>query len=140
MINLLRMQKCLEDACTSENKEPDYIAMITLDSFSATNAFEKVKIILTRVYGATGVPLVYVMRHQLVAEDKGDDPTFGEEETKYTFIDMEMTARAPILTNNADYAQEYETIKINETFAPAFLIDLKKVWTVLYACFGTSST
>ncbi len=73
MINLLMMQKHLEDTWASEIKDPDYIAK-TLDTSSAMKAFEKVKTIL-RVCGVTGVPLVYVVRHQLIPEeedDKGD--------------------------------------------------------------------
>ncbi len=115
MINLLKMQKHLEDAWASENKEPGYIA-ITPDTSSATKAFEKMKIILTRVCGATGVSLVYVMRHQLIPEagDKDDGPPFGEEETKYTFIDQETTARALILTDDAKYNNKYETLTSEE--------------------------
>jgi hypothetical protein len=67
MINVLREQKCLDDAWASENKEPDYIA-ITLDTSSAMKAFERVKTILTCVRGVTGVPIVYVVRYQLIPE------------------------------------------------------------------------
>jgi hypothetical protein len=138
-INSLTIQKCLEDTWASENKEPDYIA-ITLDTFSATKAFEKVKTILTRVCGATDVPLAYVVQHQLIPEDEDDDPPFGEEETKYTSIGQEMTAHAPILTDDANYNAKYETLKTNGPFASSFLTDWKKVWTILHACFGISST
>ncbi len=109
MINLLRMQKHLEDAWVSENKEPVYMAM-TLDTFSVKKAFERVKTILTCVCGATGVPLVYVLRHQLIPENKDDDPPFGEEDTKYNSIDQEMTTSAPILTNDVNYNQEYKAL------------------------------
>ena len=50
----------------------------------------------------TGVPLLYIIRVAFVPEDDNDDPAFGEEESKYTSIDMEMTARAPILSDEAD--------------------------------------
>ncbi len=138
MINSLREQKHHEDAWASENKEPDYIAMI-LDTFSATKAFEKVKIVLTCVCGVTGVPLVYVMRHQLIPESKDEDPPFGEEDTKYTSIDQETTARTLILTRDTTYTQEYKALKTSGPFVPAFLTDSKKVWIILHACFGTSS-
>jgi hypothetical protein len=49
-----------------------------------------------------GVLLLYIIRVALVPEDDKDDPAFGEEETKYTSIDMEMIARAPILSDEAD--------------------------------------
>jgi hypothetical protein len=105
MINLLRMQTHLEDAWASDIKEPNYIIII-LDISSAMKAFEKVKTILTRIRGATGVPLVFVMRHQLIPVDKDDDPPFGEEATKYTSIDMETTACTPIVTDDSNYTKE----------------------------------
>jgi hypothetical protein len=51
----------------------------------------------------TGVPLVHVIRVVLIPEKEKDDPPFGDKDTKYTSIDMEMKARAPIL------CQEYDT-------------------------------
>ena len=48
------------------------------------------------------MPLVFVIRVALVLEDENDDPPFGDEESKYTSIDMEMKARAPILSKDAD--------------------------------------
>jgi hypothetical protein len=51
--------------------------------------------ILTCIRGATVVPLVYVMRHQLFPEEEDDHPPFGEEETKYSSIDQETTAPPP---------------------------------------------
>ena len=50
----------------------------------------------------TGMPLVYVIRVVLIPEEEKDDPPFGEKNTKYTSIDMETTARAPILSDEAD--------------------------------------
>jgi hypothetical protein len=50
-----------------------------------------------------------------------------------------MIARAPILTSNTNYSQDYEALETNGPFAPAFLTDSKKVWTILHQCFGTSS-
>ncbi len=77
MINTLRMQKHDKDAWAADNKKPDYIP-ITLDTSSATKAFERVKNLLTHVHGATGISLVYVVRHQLIPNDKDDYPPFGE--------------------------------------------------------------
>jgi hypothetical protein len=140
MINLLKMQKRDEDAWASENKEPDYISItITLDTSSAMKAFEKVKNILTHVCGMMGVPLVYVVRHQLISKNKDDDSPFGEEDNKYTSADMEMTACTPILSDKANYTQEYNTLETNGPFVPSFLTDSKKVWSFLHACFGTLS-
>jgi hypothetical protein len=86
-----------------------------------------------------GIPLVYVMRIQLISKDEDDDPPFGKEDTKYTSIDMEMTTRAPILSNDANYGQEYGDLEAHGPFVPSFLTDAKKVWFILLACFGTSS-
>jgi hypothetical protein len=78
MINTLRMQKCGKDAWASENKEPDYTS-ITLNTSSTMKAFDKVKNLLNRVRGVTDVPLIYVVRHQLIPKDENDDPPLGEE-------------------------------------------------------------
>ncbi len=86
-----------------------------------------------------GMPLVYVIGVVLIPEDKKDNPPFGEEDTKYTSIDMETTARAPILSDKADYEEEFETLEAYGPFVPTFLTDTKKVWSILLACFGLSS-
>jgi hypothetical protein len=85
------------------------------------------KNILTRVLGVTVVPLVYVVRHPLIPKDEDDNPPFGEEDTKYTSIDMEVAAHAPTLSDDANYTQEYNTLKINGPFTSAILTDSKKV-------------
>jgi hypothetical protein len=54
----------------------------------------------------TGVPLLFVIRVALVPEDDDDDPAFGDEDLKYISIDMEMIARAPILSDEADTSNE----------------------------------
>jgi hypothetical protein len=102
-----------------------------LDSSSATKVFEKVKTNLTLIRGMMGVPIVYVIRHQLIPKDEDDNPPFGAEDTKYNSIDQEMIARAPILTNEANNNYEYETLETNGPFFPAFLTDSKKVWSIL---------
>jgi hypothetical protein len=85
-----------------------------------------------------GVPLVYDIRYQLIPKDKDDNPPFRDKDTKYNSIDQEMIAHAPILTNNTNYTQEYETLKTNRSFVPTFLTDSKKVWAILHACFSTA--
>jgi hypothetical protein len=120
MINGFQEQKRLEDAWASENKEPNYTA-ITLDTSSATKACERVKTVLTRsVWGTTGAPIVYVIRHQLIPESKGDYPPFREDVTKYTSVDQETIARAPILTNKANFTQDYKALMTNGPFVTAF--------------------
>jgi hypothetical protein len=87
------------------------------------------------------MPLVYVIRVALIPEDEKDDPPFGEEETKYTSVDMEMMARAPILSNDADiFYKDPENLEAYGLFIPTFLTDTKKVWSILLACFGLPST
>jgi hypothetical protein len=86
-------------------------------------AFERVKTILTRIQGATGVPIVYVVRYQLIPESKEDDPLFREEEMNHTSIDQETIARAPVLTNDANHPQDYKALETNVPFVPAFLTD-----------------
>jgi hypothetical protein len=86
------------------------------------------------------MPLVYVIRVALVPEDKNEDPPLGDEESKYTSIDMEMIARAPILSDDADiYGEDSGTLKAHGPFVPTFPTDAKKVWAILLACFGLSS-
>jgi hypothetical protein len=87
-----------------------------------------------------GVPLLYIIRVALVPEDDNDDPTFGEEDSKYTSIDMEMIARAPILSDEADTGNNNTSdLEASGPFVPAFPVDSKKVWVILLACFGLSS-
>ena len=104
-------------------------------------SFDKVRTILGRTHGVTGVPLLYVIRVALVPEDDDDDPTFGDEDSKYISIDMEMIARAPILSDEADIGDEDTSdLEANGPFVPTFPVDSKMVWAILLACFGLSST
>jgi hypothetical protein len=88
-----------------------------------------------------GVPLLYVIRVALVPpEDDNDDPAFGDEDSKYISIDMEMIARARILSDEADTSnKDTSDLEANGPFAPTFPVDSKKVWVILLACFGLSS-
>jgi hypothetical protein len=89
----------------------------------------------------TGVPLLYVIRVALVPpEDDNNDPAFGDEDLKYISIDMEMIARAPILSDKADTSnKDTSDLEANGPFVPTFPVDSKKVWVILLACFGLSS-
>ncbi len=137
-ISLLQLQKHDKVAWVFEDKEPKYTSL-TLDTSSAMKVFDKVKNLLAHVSGVTGVPLVYVIRVLLIPEDEDSDPHFGEENTKYTSIDMAMTAHTPILSNNNDYKLEYKDLEAHGLFVSSFLTDTKKVWSILLACFGASS-
>jgi hypothetical protein len=88
----------------------------------------------------TGVPLVYVIRVVLIPEEEKDDHPFGDKDTNYTSIDMETTAHAPILSDNADiHDEDPKSLEAHGPFVPTFLTDTKKVWSILLACFGLSS-
>jgi hypothetical protein len=86
-----------------------------------------------------GIPLVYAIRVVLIPEDKIDDPPFGEEDTKYTSGDMETMACTPILSDKADFEEEFKTLEYYGPFVPTFLTNTKKVLSILLACFGLSS-
>jgi hypothetical protein len=137
-IDFLQQQKHGEDNRTSENKEPEYTPL-TLDTASATKAFDKLKNLLSLVHGMTGVPLVYVIRILIIPEDENDNPPFLDKDTKYTSVDMEMTACTPILSDDANYKEEYETLEAHVPFISSILTDTKRVWSILLACFGLSS-
>jgi hypothetical protein len=104
-IDLLRQQKQDEDNWDADNKEPEYTSL-TLNTATTTKVFDKVKTILGRVRGITGMPLMYVIRVALIPEEEKDDPPFGVKDTKYTSIDMETIARPPILSDEADIYKE----------------------------------
>jgi hypothetical protein len=138
-IDLLQQQKQDKDNWATDNKEPEY-TLLTLDTSPAMKVFNTVKTILVQVRGVTGVPLVYVIRVALIPEDEKDNPPFGDKDTKYTSIDMETIARAPILSDEADiYKEDPENLKAHGPFVPTFPTDAKKVWAILLTCFGLSS-
>ncbi len=86
------------------------------------------------------MPLLYVIRVALVPEDDNDDLAFGDEDSKYISIDMEMIACAPILSDGADASnKDASDLEANGPFVPTFPGDSKKVWVILLACFGLSS-
>ncbi len=88
------------------------------------------------------MPLIYVIRVALIPKDEKDDPPLGDEDTKYTSIDMETIARAPILSDEADIYKEdpeNENLEAYGLFVPTFPTDAKRVWSILLACFCLSS-
>jgi hypothetical protein len=100
-IILLKEQKKLKDGWASDHNELDYASM-TLNVSLAPKAFKKIMTFLTRVRGKTGIPLAYVIGHQLRVSDD-EDPTFREDNLQNTSIDQEMIASAPILINSAPF-------------------------------------
>jgi hypothetical protein len=84
---------------------------------------------------------MYVIRVALIPKDEKDDPPVGDEDTKSTSIDMEMIARAPILSDKADiYDKDLENLEAYGPFVRTFPTDAKKVWAILLASFGLSRT
>ncbi len=53
--------------------EPKFPSL-TLDTSTATKSFDKVRTILGRTRGVTGVPLSYVIRVALVPPEDADEP------------------------------------------------------------------
>jgi hypothetical protein len=141
-IDLLKQQKKEEAQWAAARTEPEYPSL-TLDTATAAKSLDKAKTFLGKTRGVTGVPLLYVIRVALVPpDDDDDDPPFGEEKSKYVSIDMEMIARAPILSDEADTGDDDDStseLEANGPFVPTFPVDSRKVWTILVACFGTSS-
>jgi hypothetical protein len=139
-IDPLQEQKQEEDQWAAARTEPEY-PLLTLDTSTTTKAFDKVKTILGQTCGVTGVPLLYVIRVTLVPpEDDNDNLAFGDEDLKYVSIDMEMIARAPILSDEADTSNEDTSdLEANGPFVPTSPVDSKKVWVILLACFSLSS-
>jgi len=101
-LTLLNEQKILEDGWAANNKEPECTA-IALDLPSAAKAFEKVKTILTCIWGVLGVPLVNVIQHLLLPNEEEIDLAFGENDSKYTSQDHETITRCPILMEDCNY-------------------------------------
>ena len=134
---LLKTQKQLEDDWRLSNKEPDYSTQ-TLDMASAAKTFDKTKTLLSRVRGVTGVPLSYVIRGKIKVEHETDEPEFGATDSKFTSIDEEMIARAPILSEDADENDPDESLETKGPFHVAFLTDAKKVYVILHAQYSTA--
>ncbi len=91
-IDCLKQQKQEEEQWAADRTEPEHPSL-TLDTSTATKSFDKVRTILGQTRGVTGVPLLYVIRVALVPpEDDDDDPAFGDEDSKYISVDIEMIA------------------------------------------------
>jgi hypothetical protein len=134
---LLKTQKQLKGKWRLGNKEPDYPAQ-TLDLASAAKTFNKTRTLLSRVRGVTGIPLSYVIRAILFPPHKSDNPAFGEQESAYTSIDLELISRAPILDAQCDLMDDKDKLEEIGPFALTFLTDAKKVWAILHAQYATS--
>ncbi len=134
-LDSIKDQKILEDDYDSSKDIP--IKELHLDESSAPACFEKIKTILASIRGASGVPLAYVVRARLVPEDQYADPGWGEEDSDYTTIDDELIARAPILDEDVIYPDDDEHEE-DGTFHPKFIVDMRRVWTILLTAFGAS--
>jgi len=94
--------------------------------------FEDLETLLSCIRGVTGVPLLQVVRKNLLPKDENEDPHTGKPDSKYLTIDDEMIACGPIIIeDNMELACEEEDWEKDNTFDLAFLQDCKKVWTIL---------
>jgi hypothetical protein len=136
MLTPLKEQRGLEEKCLSDNREPKYSAL-TLKLSLAPKAFDRVKTILTRLRGKTGIPLAYVIRHKLQVEDEGVNSAFGVRNTIYDSIDQERIPCAPTLTNKAKFDHSDDKLESNGPFVPTFLTD-SKAWAILHTLLSTA--
>ncbi len=136
-INALKVQKRLKDNWTSDNKEPAYVP-ITLDMTSAVKAFDRVKTILTHVWGVMGVPLAYVIRHLIIPYDEDEEIPLEDANSKFISHNQEMIVCTHILTDNANFDLSHDELEANGLFVLLFLTDLKMVWAILHALFSAS--
>ena len=128
----LQEQKEIVDNWFDTNKEQDY-SPLTLDVASAPKVFDKIKTILTRVHRAAGIPLAYVIRHQLEPPNWDEDPPYGDEDSTYPSYDEEMIARAPILKPGTWRFGQDEFLETGGPFAANFKGNNMKVWSILHA-------
>jgi len=136
-INAFKDQKKLERDWLKQNPEHKTEPM-ALDGQRAAMAFDQAVTILRRIWGATGVPLSYVVRHKLVLDQENDNPPCGEAESNYLTYDEEMVARAPILKDFEYDTTNWEEKEKMGPFHPVFLADTKKVWLILHALWSTT--
>ena len=135
-LDTLKQQYLLEKNWKVTNPDTDLKPM-ALEDNRAPIAFELAKTILRGRRGTTGIPLAYVVRHEIAPEDALYDPWWGHEDSTYLTIDQELIARAPILKKGPTSNREAdETIG---PFDPTFLADARLVWDILYALWGTTS-
>ena len=95
---------------------------------------------MSHVHGVTDIPLSYVIQNILDPPHAVDDPAFGENDSIYTSIDLELISRAPILSADADLSEDDEKLEANGPFNLIFLTDAKKVWAILHAHYSASVT
>jgi hypothetical protein len=132
-----REQKEIIDAWFDNNKEPDH-APLTLDMASVPKVFDKIKTTLTHICGAAGIPLAYVIRHQLEPPNWEEDPPYGNEDSIYPSYDEEMIARAPILKPGTWHFGLNKTLETDGPFSTNFRGNNNKVWLILHAMLSTS--
>ena len=138
MLNAFKDQKRLEREWHKTNPEHKHEAM-QLDPQRAATAFDQAVTMLRNIRGVTGVPLAYVVRHNLIPKHHADDPACGKVGSVYSTYDEELEARAPIAYEHDYYRTDpIEEIEKTGPFHPAFLSDTRKVWSVLHALWSKS--
>ena len=105
-----------------------------------SKGFEVIDTFLSTIRGPSGIPLIWVVRDNLVPDAEAED-----DEDNYETIDEEMIARAPIIDelddaydSDDDIHEEsnWEKFEKDGPFTTVFLVDSKLVWMVMHKIFG----
>ena len=97
--------------------------IIKLKDWSRT--MENIYEILRGHLGMTKVPLCYVVREKEDVVARGQDPAFGENNTKYESAQAEMIERALIFDAGG-------------AFTPSYIADREKAWDIMVKITGNS--
>ena len=94
----LSEQYKLEENWKITNPDTDLKPMALKES-QASIAFELAKTILHGWWGSTGIPLAYVIHHEIEPKEADYDAKWGHGDSTYLNIDQELIAHDPILKN-----------------------------------------
>ncbi len=140
-IKSLTNQKTLKDSLL-DTKQPE-IPATTLNPQSAAKAFTNMLILLSKMRGIAGHPLIYVPHANLkgpnnaIDDEIKDPPPFGQPGSPYFSIDKELCHWAPILRSDLthlQFAASLETLENDGPFESSFLANMVMVYYVLHAC------
>ena len=134
----IRDQQTMELKYKKTKDNPDPKTM-TLDLSTAPACFEKMKVILSAMWGATGIPLHCVILTDLRPPAHGSDQAWSMLSSRYMTIDTKLIAWDPILGDRANLHHQDSILELKGPFHATFSTDMKKVWALLYATFGHNS-
>jgi hypothetical protein len=131
-----------------DTKQPKTPAM-TLDPQLAAKAFTDMLILLGKMRGIAGNPLIYVPCSKLkgpndanIDNETKDPPPFGHPGSPYFLIDDKLCRRDPILRTDLTHSQLaacLEPLESDGPFESSFLANMITAYNVLHACWGKSS-